>query len=227
MPAPSQAGTLIIQGNKTMSRRIEKNWKWIRAQYATGLPIRKIAELYSEHFPFESVSHQNISAYARRHDWSRDKLVENYKAETKRKVTEKLAAKGTQGRGVKRPDDGKSLEVYEAEVVELNSDLASEVEIKHRIIGNILNKAAMEILDEIWRNDAVDLVGRDGSVSTVKMTPAVRAKALKDLLYAIDKAVAIERKSWNMDAAERKGEGNTHFNVLINVPDPLPLPEGI
>jgi hypothetical protein len=65
-----------------MSRRLEKDWKWIRAQYETGLPIRKIAELYSDHFPGESVSHQNISAYARRHDWSRDKLVKDYRAET-------------------------------------------------------------------------------------------------------------------------------------------------
>jgi len=59
----------------------------------------------------------------------------------------------------------------------------------------------------------------------VTMTPAVRAKALKDLLYAIDKAVAIERKSWNMDTTGGKSGGEGNFNVIINVPDPDPLPE--
>lgn len=91
-----------------MSRRFEKNWKWIRAQHDTGLPIRKIAELYSGYFPGESVSRQNISAYAKRHDWSRDKLVEDYKAETQRKVMEKTAVQTPQGRGMKRPDDEQS-----------------------------------------------------------------------------------------------------------------------
>jgi len=57
------------------------------------------------------------------------------------------------------------------------------------------------------------------------MTPAARAKALKDLLYAIDKAVAIERKSWNMDIAKGNIGGEGNFNVLINVPYPDPLPE--
>lgn len=32
-----------------------------------------------------------------------------------------------------------------------------------------------------------------------ELTPAAKAKILKDLLYVIDKAVTIERKSWNMD----------------------------
>jgi uncharacterized protein YjcR len=73
-------------------RRTEKNWKWIQAQYKTGLLLRKIAELYGKCFPGESVSHQNISSYASRHGWSRDKLVESYRAETKRKVKEKMAA---------------------------------------------------------------------------------------------------------------------------------------
>jgi hypothetical protein len=44
-------------------------------------------------------------------------------------------------------------------------------------------------------------------------------------MYAIDKAVAIERKSWNMDTAKGKGGGEANSNVLINVPDPDPLPE--
>ena len=196
-----------------MSRRLEKDWKWIRAQYGTGLPIRKIAELYSEHFPGESVSHQNISAYARRHDWSRDKLVKDYRVATQRKAKAKMAAQVPQGRGVKRPEDGKSLEVYEAEVVAMNSDIASIVEVKHRFIGNRMLEAALEVLDEIQCNSVVDVAVRDGNVSTVAMTPAARAKALKDLMYAIDKAVTIERKSWNMDKNEgaswRRGCGNS------------------
>ena len=109
--------------------------------------VRKIIELYGEHFPGESISHQNISAYARWHGWSRDKLVANYKTATQRKAKAKMAAQVPQGRGVKRPDDGKNLEVYKAEVVELNSDFASEVEIKHRIIGHRMIVAAMEVLD--------------------------------------------------------------------------------
>ena len=209
-----------------MSRRLEKDWKWIRAQYGTGLPIRKIAELYSEHFPGESVSHQNISAYARRHDWSRDKLVKDYRAATQRKAKAKMAAQVPQGRGVKRPDDGKSLEVYEAEVVAMNSDIASIVEVKHRFIGNRMLEAALEVLDEIQCNSVVDVAGRDGNISTVAMTPAARAKALKDLMYAIDKAVTIERKSWNMDKSDGQPGGATGIiQVNINVPEPKPLPE--
>ena len=211
-------------GVKIMPRRIEKNWKWIQAQYETGLPIRKIAVLYSEYFPGESVSHQNISAYAKRHGWSRDKLVDSYRSETKRKVIEKLAAKGPQGRGVKRPDDGKSLEVHEAEVVNLNSEIASEIEIKHRIIGNRVLKAAMEVLDEIQRKSAFNVTNHDGNVAYAEMTPAAKAKVLKDLVYAIDKAIAIERKSWNMDKQEGGGPAGV-FKVNINVPDPLPLPD--
>jgi hypothetical protein len=208
-----------------MSRRIEKNWKWIQAQYETGLPLRKIAELYGKCFPGEGVSHQNISSYARRHGWSRDKLVDSYRAETKRKVKEKMAAQTPQGRGVKRPDDGKSLEVHEAEVVALNSDLASEIEIKHRELGNYALTACRKILADIVDNVAANVADRDGNVHPVTMPPAAKAKALKDLLYAIEKAVAIERKSWNMDTAKGNIGGESNFNVLINVPDPDPLPE--
>ena len=209
-----------------MSRRLEKNWKWIRAQYETGLPIRKIAELYSDHFPGESVSHQNISAYARRHDWSRDKLVKDYRAETQRKVMEKTAMQAPQGRGVKRPDDEKSLVVYEGEVVAMNSERASEVEFKHRYAGNRTLEAALEVLDEIQCNSVIDVAVRDGNVSTVAMTPAARAKALKDLMYAIDKAVTIERKSWNMDKNDgAPGGAGAVIQVNINVPEPKPLPE--
>ena len=208
-----------------MSRRIEKNWKWIQAQYETGLPLRKIAELYGKCFPGEGVSHQNISSYARRHGWSRDKLVDSYRAETKRKVKEKMAAQAPQERGVKRPDDGKSLEIHEAEVVALNSDLASEIEIKHRKLGNAALTACRKILADIVDNVAANVVDRDGNLHPVAMTPAARAKALKDLLYAIEKAVAIERKSWNMDTANGKIGGEGNFNVVINVPDPDPLPE--
>jgi hypothetical protein len=43
----------------------------------------------------------------------------------------------------------------------------------------------------------------------------------------IDKAVAIERKSWHLDTAKGNGGNAVPFNVLINVLDPLPLPEGI
>ena len=152
-----------------MPKRLGKNWRWIRAQYETGLPIRKIAELYSDHFPGESVSHQNISAYARRHGWSRDKLVEDYRAATQRKAKAKMAAQTPQGRGVKRPDDGKSLEVYEAEVVTMNSDLASVVEVKHKYYGNRMLEAALEVLDEIQRNSVVDVAGRDGNIATCRV----------------------------------------------------------
>ena len=209
-----------------MPRRTEKNWKWIRAQYGTRLPIRKIAELYSGHFPGEFVSHQNISAYARRHGWSRDKLVEIYRAETQRKVMEKAVVQAPQGRGVKRQNDGKSAEVHEAEVVAMNSELASEVEFKHRYAGNRTLEAALEVLDEIQCNSVVDVAVRDGNVSTMAMTPAARAKALKDLMYAIDKAITIERKSWNMDKSDGQPGGATGIiQVNINIPEPKPLPE--
>ncbi len=209
-----------------MSRRVEKNWKWIQAQYGTGLPIRKIAELYSDHFPGESVSHQNISAYARRHHWSRDKLVADYRAETQQKVKAKMAAQAPQGRGMKRPDDGKSLVVHEAEVVALNSDIACVVEIKHRHIGNRMLEAALEVLDEIQCNGFVDAAGRDDNIALAELTIAGKAKALKDLMYAIDKAVTIERKSWNMDKSDDQPGGATGIiQVNINVPEPKPLPE--
>ena len=205
-----------------MSRRLEKDWKWIRAQYETGLPIRKIAELYSEYFPSESVSHQNISAYARRHGWSRDKLVEDYRAATQRKVMEKTAMQAPQGRGVKRPDDEKSLVVYEGEVVAMNSERASEVEFKHRYAGNRTLEAALRILEEVDANAA----GNNGNVNVAALTLAGKAKALKDLAYAIEKAISVERRSWNMDKAEQGPGGATGvIQVNINVPEPKPLPE--
>ena len=43
----------------------------------------------------------------------------------------------------------------------------------------------------------------------------------------LDKAVAIERKSWHLDTAKENGGNDVPFNVLINVPDPLPLLKGI
>jgi len=43
----------------------------------------------------------------------------------------------------------------------------------------------------------------------------------------IDKALAIECKNWHLDTAKGNGGNDVPFNVLINVPDPLPLPEGI
>ena len=205
-----------------MSRRIEKNWKWIQSQYETGLPIRKISYLYTEYFPGESVSHQNISAYARRHRWSRDKLVEDYRAATQRKVMEKTAIQAPQGRGVKRPDDEKSLVVYEGEVVEMNSERASEVEFKHRDAGNRTLEVALRILEEVDANAA----GNDGNVNVAALTLAGKAKALKDLAYAIEKAVSVERRSWNMDKAEQGPGGATGIiQVNINVPEPKPLPE--
>ena len=205
-----------------MSRRLEKNWKWIRAQYETGLPIRKIAELYSDHFIGESVSHQNISAYARRHHWSRDKLVEDYRAETQRVVMEKTVVQAPQGRGMKRQDDRKSLEVYEAEVVAMNSELASEVELIHREAGKRTLEVALRILEEVDANAA----GNNGNVNVAALTLAGKAKALKDLAYAIDKAVSIERKSWSMDKNEGGALGTgANIQVNINIPEPKPLPE--
>ena len=47
---------------------------------------------------------------------------------------------------------------------------------------------------------------------------------LKDLVYVIDKAVAIERKSWNMDKQVAGGQ-HGEFKININVPDPHPPPE--
>ena len=209
-----------------MPKRLEKNWKWIQAQYATGLPLRTIAGLYSENFPGESVSHQNISAYARRHGWSRDKLVEDYRAATQRKAKAKMAAQVPQGRGVKRPEDGKSLEVYEAQVFAMNSDFASVVEVKHRFIGNRMLEAALEVLDEIRRNSVVDVAGQDGNIALAELTIAGKAKALKDLMYAVDKAVSVERRSWNMDKSDGQPGGATGvIQVNINVPEPKPLPE--
>ena len=205
-----------------MPRRIEKDWNWIRAQYGTGLPIRKIAELYSGHFPGESVSHQNISAYARRHHWSRDKLVEDYRVATLRKVMEKTAVHSPQGRGVKRIDDGKSLVVHEAEVVAMNSELASEVEFKHRDAGNRTLEVALRILEEVDVNAA----GNNGNVNVAALTLAGKAKALKDLAYAIEKAVNIERKSWSLDKDEGGVMGaGANIQVNINIPEPKPLPE--
>ena len=205
-----------------MPRRIEKDWKWIRAQYETGLPIRKIAELYSDHFPGESVSHQNISAYARRHGWSRDKLVKDYRAETQRKVMEKTVVQAPQGRGVKRPYDGKSLEVHEAEVVAMNSELASEVELIHREAGKKTLEVALRILEEVDANAA----GNDGNVNVAALTLAGKAKAVKDLAYAIEKAVNIERKSWSLDKDEGGVMGaGANIQVNINIPEPKPLPE--
>ncbi len=137
-----------------------------------------------------------------------------------------MAAQAPQGRGMKRPDDGKSLVVHEAEVVALNSDIACVVEIKHRHIGNRMLEAALEVLDEIQRNSVVDAAGRDDNIALAELTVAGKAKALKDLMYAIDKAVTIERKSWNMDKSDDQPGGATGIiQVNINVPEPKPLPE--
>ena len=124
---------------------------------------------------------------------------------------------------MKRQDDGKSLEVHEGEVVAMNSERASEVEFKHRYAGNRTLEAALEVLEEI---DAKRCCRPRWQCSTLAMTLAGRAKALKDLTYAIEKAVSMERKSWNMDKNDGQPGGPAGIiQVNINVPEPKPLPE--
>ena len=65
---------------------------------------------------------------------------------------------------------------------------------------------------------------RDGQLVEQVMTPAAQAKALKDISTVIEKAVSIERKSWNMDKNESEGPAGV-FQININVPDPLPTSE--
>lgn len=117
-------------------------------------------------------------------------------------------------------------EVYETVVLAINSDLASVVEIKHRFIGNEMLEATLAVLDEIQCNSVVNVAGRDGNIALAELTIAVKAKALKDLTYAIDKAVTIERKIWNMDNCDGKPGGATGIiQVNINVLEPKPLPK--
>ena len=123
---------------------------------------------------------------------------------------------------MKRQDDGKGLDVHEAEVVAINSERASEVEFKHRDAGNRTLEVALRILEEVDANAA----GNDGNVNVAALTLAGKAKVLKDLAYAIEKAVSMERRSWNMDKAEQGPGGATGIiQVNINVPEPKPLPE--
>ena len=104
----------------------------------------------------------------------------------------------------------------------MNSELASEVEFKHRDAGNRTLKAALRIIEEVDAN----ATGNDGNVNVAALTLAGKAKALKDLAYAIEKAVSVERRSWNMDKAEKGPGGATGIiQVNINVPEPKPLPE--
>ena len=58
------------------------------------------------------------------------------------------------------------------------------------------------------------------------MTLGGKAKVVKDLAYTIDKAVSVERKSWNLDKNDGSPGGpGAIIQVNINVPEPKPLPE--
>jgi hypothetical protein len=220
-----------------MAQIVAKDWGWIKAQFETGLSFRQIADLYKAHFPGESCTPQSIHAYAQRRGWKRGKLACKMAARTARKVKQLTAkkAKSTShavitnlaaGRGASRPDSGKTEEQNEEEVLEINSGLAADVELKHRDAGNATLSVALKILRELDVNAAVAIDDGTGELKISKMTLGGRAKAVKDLAYTIDKAIGVERKSWNLDKTDGSpGGAGAIIQVNINVPEPKPLPE--
>lgn len=223
-----------------MAQIVEKDWGWIKAQFETGLSYRKIADLYKEHFPGESCTPQSVHSYAKRHKWQRGKTAHKMAARTRQKVAQRTAIAHVKyksnrnevitnfmtGRGASRPDDGKDDALNETEVLDINSELAADVELKHRGAGNETLAVALKILRELDVNDAVMVDDGEGNIKVSKMTLGGKAKAVKDLAYTIDKAVSVERKSWNMDRNDgAPGGTGAVIQVNINVPEPKPLPE--
>jgi hypothetical protein len=219
-----------------MAQVVAKDWGWIKAQYETGLPLRRIAELYKEHHPGENLTHQSLHQYAVRHKWKRGATVHKFKDRTRKKVASESAKKARSsknevitnlnGRGVPRPPSGKGADEYEEEVLAIDSALAADIELKHRGAGNQTLAVALRILRELDVNDATAVDDGTGNVKLSKMTLGGKAKAVKDLAYTIDKAVAVERKSWNLDKNDgAPGGGGAVIQVNINVPEPKPLPE--
>lgn len=223
-----------------MAQNVAKDWDWLKAQYETGLPLRKIAALYKETFPGEHLTHQSLHQYATRHNWEKGRLSDEVQSRTRTKVIQRTAKEfcakrtskneiitnGHAGRGVERPDNGKTAEMNEEEVLAINSDLATDVEFKHRDAGSRTLEVALAILERLHNNQAVKIDEAAGKVTLSKLSLGGQAKAVKDLAYTIDKAVNIERKSWNLD----KGEGGimgagAAIQVNINIPEPKPLPE--
>ena len=121
-----------------MARKPKKDWNWIQKQYQLGFSHRRIAEMYIEKYPHESITHQAIGAYAQRHGWEvSSEAVEAYQEQTKSKSLRKSVERSL----VKRTGPGRdrheieTSKLTEDEVIEIGAELASEVESEHKSVG--------------------------------------------------------------------------------------------
>ena len=153
-------------------------------------------------------------------------LTERYRKTVEHKVVEKAKSQQLVGY-LARTGDKVDVSVEDINDVAIDdaSEISSLVVFEHQLNAQSLRAAAIDIIKEIHENKPYTVVTKDGSEFVIKAELTKRAQALYIAAKALAQAVAIERKSLNMDQKDGQKSGEAVFNIITNVPDPDPLPE--
>ena len=194
----------------------QANWSWIKKRFRMGFSFRQIAKDYKKAFPGETITFQTIAKKAKRKGWKKD-LSEDYEAAVDRKLIEKA----TTG------DGGDDSEKSDQDAVEDAAEVAASTVTNHRKDAVALRSHAMDIIEEVGKNEEITVLTRNGDKVTVHVDVTKRASALNQASRALSAAVDIERKALNLDRKDGISFGGGSITIISNVPEPLPLPPGI
>jgi len=202
-----------------VDRRCKIDWAWVKPLFRAGYSLRMIRAKYAEAHHGIPVSIEAIRSHAKKEGWKKD-LTKDIGAAVDRKLAEASITDKT--------DDAAAAPATDAEFVDAAAKLATGVVLTHRSDGLQLRNLVKALATELALKDKEPRVVGRGQTQQVVMVRSPlkdRAQAVKNLAYALNCAVTIERKSYNLDRAEGGLDGV--FLIRSNIPEPDPLPEDI
>ena len=146
------------------------------------------------------------------------------KAKIKKAADRKIAER-SRDETLTHEEEGRTDE----EIIDEAAELAAKVVLTHREDGKALRKLVRKFANELNESPKQVVMRKTkGGVADkieVPMPFKEKTRSLKDLSFALAKAVTIERISHNLDDKQLAGTGT--FEIYTSVPDPYPLPDGI
>lgn len=204
------------------NQRPPKDWVFIEERYRAGYSLRAICKMYKEAFANETLSPETVRRRALKYNWKKDLKPAIQKA-VDRKLVERT--------GVRHPthEAKQSTPRTDEEIVDEAAEAQTELILAHRESGQKM-RGLVDTLSSELKDSPKQIVMRKvkggGTVEIeVPLSIKERSQSIKDLTYALAKAVSIERISHNLDDRQLLGTGVIELHT--SVPNPKPVPEGI
>lgn len=198
-----------------------KDWVYIEELFRSGHSYRSIRYYYLQKYPDQTLAIETVRRQAIKRKWKRD-----LKAKIKKAADRKIAEQSRDEPLTQEADEPEGRS--DDEIIDEAAELAARVVISHRQDGKALRKLVRKFSEELNTNPR-QVVMRKTSEGTDKIEIPLpfkeKTRSLKDLSFALAKAVTIERISHNLDDKQHLGTGT--FEIYTSVPDPNLLPEGI